>query len=709
MASSPPPARSSAAASAAAPASPPAHPDFPAEIARRRDGGASPSASAHRMGRRVERPDGCSTPRGAYGGARAARGAAHPDSQKDCVLFDAPAAPAAVRAGGRRLTSVFFAASPLVLRPHPGHRRNAPPVARTRCARPRASAAARLARRRAATPPPRHSCFLVFFAVAHGISPRVPRKRRQCWQKRRDLREHAQLELRRRHAVVTCRRPARRPRRRAGGARWAWRAVHAPRRAVRPPRRHRRQAERRQHGDSSKRRVQDAVHGERAQRIETLRTAACFSIRRGRDVAGDGGMISPWTRARRRVRRRLAIDVERACGGPWGGSGRAGGGGRGGGARLVRLRRIGRRSMPRPRPRGGRRGRGGGRPAASARRAAWRRRSSSTSDAHRATAADLAARPRGVSGGIADDPTETRTAHRGAERRARRVCELNGSERSLTARECLTKPRIGFGARQRSRRDHSRVLMRVRRRPSFSLSVVAMIDRLLEHQNVVCIRPAPSAASPSPVPSMRAPSAAAEEAVEALRAARAASGARAPFAPDAPADAGAPDAATACRTNRGGLTNTERHEMDQLREKYGAHQRARDARSRRRARRGGGGHPRRAGRGGRRVRARPVATAEDRAARCRRSVVACFACQGQRTIKEEYNHRVMERMCDRCAARASSSTARPCPRAGSTPLLPPAVVEPVAVRAGAAGRSLAGRDARRVRQREAGTARSRRR
>ena len=161
---------------------------------------------------------------------------------------------------------------------------------------------------------------------------------------------------------------------------------------------------------------------------------------------------------------------------------------------------------------------------------------------------------------------------------------------------------------------------------------------------------------------MRAPSAAAEEAVEALRAARAASGARAPFAPDAPADAGAPDAATAWDEPRG-LTNTERHEMDQLREKYGAHQRARDARS---------GDARDAEEEAIRAaqaeadaefRARPVATAEDRAAR--RSVVACFACQGQRTIKEEYNHRVMERMCDRCDGEGVLVDGAPMPEGSS--------------------------------------------
>ena len=161
---------------------------------------------------------------------------------------------------------------------------------------------------------------------------------------------------------------------------------------------------------------------------------------------------------------------------------------------------------------------------------------------------------------------------------------------------------------------------------------------------------------------MRAPSAAAEEAVEALRAARAASGACAPFAPDAPADAGAPDAATAWDEPRG-LTNTERHEMDQLREKYGAHQRARDARS---------GDARDAEEEAIRAaqaeadaefRARPVATAEDRAAR--RSVVACFACQGQRTIKEEYNHRVMERMCDRCDGEGVLVDGAPLPEGSS--------------------------------------------
>ena len=203
--------------------------------------------------------------------------------------------------------------------------------------------------------------------------------------------------------------------------------------------------------------------------------------------------------------------------------------------------------------------------------------------------------------------------------------------------------------------------MRVRRRPSFSLSVVAMIDRLLEHRIVVAFAP-PSAASPSPVPSMRAPSAAAEEAVEALRAARAASGARAPFAPDAPADAGAPDAATAWDEPRG-LTNTERHEMDQLREKYGAHQRARDARS---------GDARDAEEEAIRAaqaeadaefRARPVATAEDRAAR--RSVVACFACQGQRTIKGSTTTGSWSACATGATARASSSTARPCPRAAA--------------------------------------------
>ena len=209
---------------------------------------------------------------------------------------------------------------------------------------------------------------------------------------------------------------------------------------------------------------------------------------------------------------------------------------------------------------------------------------------------------------------------------------------------------------------------------------------------------------------MRAPSAAAEEAVEALRAARAASGARAPFAPDAPADAGAPDAATAWDEPRG-LTNTERHEMDQLREKYGAHQRARDARS---------GDARDAEEEAIRAaqaeadaefRARPVATAEDRAAR--RSVVACFACQGQRTIKEEYNHRVMERMCDRCDGEGVLVDGAPLPE-GSERAPPPARrrrtrrrSRRAPPRAFASRRSSETRDASTPRRR--GTTRSRRR
>lgn len=107
-----------------------------------------------------------------------------------------------------------------------------------------------------------------------------------------------------------------------------------------------------------------------------------------------------------------------------------------------------------------------------------------------------------------------------------------------------------------------------------------------------------------------------------------------------------------------GLTNTERAQMDELREKYGKYQRERDAV-------GGGDAPhtehalaQAQARMDAEFRARDAAqpgSDGDDADDAGREAVApssrikvCDVCRGMRVTKTEYNHRVMERMCERC-------------------------------------------------------------
>ena len=106
------------------------------------------------------------------------------------------------------------------------------------------------------------------------------------------------------------------------------------------------------------------------------------------------------------------------------------------------------------------------------------------------------------------------------------------------------------------------------------------------------------------------------------------------------------------------MTNTERAQMDELREKYGKYQRERDAV-------GGGDAPhtehalaQAQARMDAEFRARDAAqpgSDGDDADDAGREAVApssrikvCDVCRGMRVTKTEYNHRVMERMCERC-------------------------------------------------------------
>ena len=105
-----------------------------------------------------------------------------------------------------------------------------------------------------------------------------------------------------------------------------------------------------------------------------------------------------------------------------------------------------------------------------------------------------------------------------------------------------------------------------------------------------------------------------------------------------------------------GLTNTERAQMEELREKYGKYQRERDAV-------GGGDAPhtehalaQAQARMDAEFRARdaanqPGSDADDagrEAVAPSSRIQVCDVCRGMRVIKTEYNHRVMERMCERC-------------------------------------------------------------
>jgi hypothetical protein len=99
-----------------------------------------------------------------------------------------------------------------------------------------------------------------------------------------------------------------------------------------------------------------------------------------------------------------------------------------------------------------------------------------------------------------------------------------------------------------------------------------------------------------------------------------------------------------------GLTNTERAQMDQLREKYGKHQRSRDG--------GDAPHAESAvaaaqARADAEMRARPLSTYGDGGGGVSSSsplarVKICETCRGMKTVKEEYNNRILERMCERC-------------------------------------------------------------
>ena len=60
-------------------------------------------------------------------------------------------------------------------------------------------------------------------------------------------------------------------------------------------------------------------------------------------------------------------------------------------------------------------------------------------------------------------------------------------------------------------------------------------------------------------------------------------------------------------------------------------------------------------------RARPYATPEEIAAAASRSsqIRVCDKCRGMRTLKEEYNHRIMERSCDKCDGEGVLDGGRP--------------------------------------------------
>lgn len=97
-----------------------------------------------------------------------------------------------------------------------------------------------------------------------------------------------------------------------------------------------------------------------------------------------------------------------------------------------------------------------------------------------------------------------------------------------------------------------------------------------------------------------------------------------------------------------GLTATEAHQMEQLRDKYGRYQRERDGWDAPHTEEGIAAAQARMDA---EFRARPAATKEDLEAMARSAkekVTVCDRCRGMKILQEEYNNRVMERMCDRC-------------------------------------------------------------
>ena len=125
-----------------------------------------------------------------------------------------------------------------------------------------------------------------------------------------------------------------------------------------------------------------------------------------------------------------------------------------------------------------------------------------------------------------------------------------------------------------------------------------------------------------------------------------------------------------------GLTNTERAQMDELREKYGKYQRERDAV-------GGGDAPhtehalaqaqaRMDAEFRAREPAQPGSDGDDADDAGREAVApssrikVCDACRGMRVIKTEYNHRVMERMCERCEGEGVLQDGKPIVTPGET-------------------------------------------
>ena len=120
-----------------------------------------------------------------------------------------------------------------------------------------------------------------------------------------------------------------------------------------------------------------------------------------------------------------------------------------------------------------------------------------------------------------------------------------------------------------------------------------------------------------------------------------------------------------------GLTNSERAQMDELREKYGKYQRERDGV-------GGGDAPhtdaalaQSQARMDADFRAREPAeitessNTDDSAPGPGSRIKVCDVCRGMRVTHTEYNHRVMERMCERCEGEGVLQDGKPIVTPGS--------------------------------------------
>mmetsp|Transcript_30636 Transcript_30636/g.76184 ORF Transcript_30636/g.76184 Transcript_30636/m.76184 type:complete len:279 (-) Transcript_30636:152-988(-) len=123
-----------------------------------------------------------------------------------------------------------------------------------------------------------------------------------------------------------------------------------------------------------------------------------------------------------------------------------------------------------------------------------------------------------------------------------------------------------------------------------------------------------------------------------------------------------------------GLTKTESHQMDQLREKYGREQRLRDA--------GPELHVEESiaaqqAKSDAEFHARPHTSHEEisqmaKDTSSKKNIKVCDVCKGMRSLHAEYNNRVMEKQCERCEGEGVLHNGKPIGAPAGIPPIPTA-------------------------------------